>query len=247
MKEKKIKKLYNSLTNVKEDYIEEAQNANAKKQHPVWMKWGVLAACLLLGFIIGFAVPRIVKSISEKSQHEDAGIADTILNGDPNEYITAQGTKTTDDTEIAEQDQTAQTQGDENPDQDEAVSSETETVIASYGSDGSSACYKAPDNGTCNYSIPLRNAMEEYGDTVLYKVVLDVFSSNNLLEADSEAVKYEVERLTELNYTVDLEHYNDGSMDHDYLVLFITQAQLTEFAGNDSYGYMFWLYEERAK
>ncbi len=89
--------------------------------------------------------------------------------------------------------------------------------------------------------------MEEYGDMVLYKTVVDVFSDNNMFESNSEAVKNEIKRLAEIDYTVDFEHYNDGTMDHYYFVLYATQEQLTNFVRNDNYGYMFWLYDERAK
>ena len=78
------------------------------------------------------------------------------------------------------------------------------TVVSAYGGEGSSACYKSPNNGHCIYSIPLQKAMEEYGDMVLYKVVVDVFNDNNMFESNSEAVKNEIERLTEIGYTVDL-------------------------------------------
>lgn len=46
MKEKETRKLYNSMTNVKEDYIEEARKAKAKRKHPIWIRWGMAVACL---------------------------------------------------------------------------------------------------------------------------------------------------------------------------------------------------------
>ena len=48
MKEKEARKLYNSMTNVKEDYIEEAWKEKAKRKHPIWIKWGMAVACLFL-------------------------------------------------------------------------------------------------------------------------------------------------------------------------------------------------------
>lgn len=89
--------------------------------------------------------------------------------------------------------------------------------------------------------------MEEYGDMVLYKVVVDVFSNNNMLESDRKAVKNEIERFDEIDYTVGFKHYNDGTMNHYYFILYATQEQLINFSRNDNYGYMFWLYDERAK
>lgn len=46
MKDKR-EKLYDSLTNVREDFVEEAQAARSAKR-PVWVRWCALAACLCL-------------------------------------------------------------------------------------------------------------------------------------------------------------------------------------------------------
>ena len=46
MKEKR-EKLYDSLTNVREDFVEEAQGASSAKR-PAWVRWCALAACLCL-------------------------------------------------------------------------------------------------------------------------------------------------------------------------------------------------------
>lgn len=218
MKEKETNKLYHSITNVNEDYIEEAQNTKAVNKHLLWSKWGILAACLFLVVTAAFAVSNIFPSTPENSEHKVIGNE----KGNSNGYHVAQEGKTT------------------NP-------SEKPTVISSYGDVDSTACYKAPDNGSYFYSIPLRNAMEKYGDTVLYKITVDVFSNTNIVETNSEAVKNEIERLREIGYTVDFEQHNDETMTHDYFVLHATQEQLINFSPNDNYGYMFWLYDERAK
>lgn len=207
-------------------------------------------ACLFLGVIAAYSIPNIFVSTSENGDHMDAGMEDVSLDGNPNGYSTAQGEQPANDIEIAEQDQAAQKQETESlpevSDNRESELSEITTVVSDY-SYGGEACYKAPDNGHCIYSIPLQKAMEEYGDMVLYKTVVDVFSDNNMFESNSEAVKNEIKRLAEIDYTVDFEHYNDGTMDHYYFVLYATQEQLTNFVRNDNYGYMFWLYDERAK
>lgn len=235
MKEKETKKLYNSVTNVKEDYIEEARKEKAKKKHPIWIKWGIAAACLFFGVIAVFEIPDIFNSVPVNDDYMEVGIEEASPDGNPNGYGTGQREQEDGDMEIAEQDQAAQKQ-------------ETESLpeVSSYAYEGE-ACYVSPNNGHCIYSIPLQRAMEEYGDAVLYKVVVDVFSDNNMFESNSEAVKEEIERLAGINYAVDFEHCNDGTMDHYYFVLCGTEDQLINFAGNDNYGYVFWLYDERAK
>ena len=53
MKEKR-EKLYDSLTNVREDFVEEAQAAPSAKRH-AWVRWCALAACLCL-VVVGTVV-----------------------------------------------------------------------------------------------------------------------------------------------------------------------------------------------
>lgn len=53
MKEKR-EKLYDSLTNVREDFVEEAQAAPSAKRH-AWVRWCALAACLCL-LVVGTVV-----------------------------------------------------------------------------------------------------------------------------------------------------------------------------------------------
>lgn len=245
MKERETQKLYNSMTNVKEDYIEEAGKEKAKKKHPIWIKWGMAAACLFFCVIAVFEIPNILHSASVNDDYLDAGIEDASLDGNPNGYGTGQREQSASDMEIAEQDQEAQKQ-EAQKQATQKQEAESLPEVSAYAYEGE-ACYKSPNNGQCIYSIPLQRAMGEYGDTVLYKVVVDVFSGNNMFEPNSEAVKEEIERLAGINYTVDLEHCNDETRDHYYFVLYGTEDQLINFAGNDNYGYMFWLYDERAK
>lgn len=66
MKEKEISKLYNSITNVDNQFIEEAQTKTKKKNG--WLKWAAMAACLCFGACI-FAIPRLL----EKPDNSTAG------------------------------------------------------------------------------------------------------------------------------------------------------------------------------
>lgn len=207
----------------------------------------MLAACLLLGVIAIYAVPNLFTPAFQNSDYPDAGIENSSLDGEPSGYSPTHEKQPTDGIEIGEQDPAAQAQKIEDlpgvPDPDEGNLVEADTVISSYG--GMEACYKTPDKDSCIYSIPLQDAMKEYGDTVLYKVVVDVFSDDSILEGNDEAIRNEIERLSEIEYTVELEHRMNGSMDCYYLVLQATQEQLVNFVKKENYGYMFWLYEER--
>ncbi len=57
---KEIEKLYNSISNIDSQYIEDVRTKKAKKT-PVWRKWGAIAACLcaimVLGLFAQFSAP----------------------------------------------------------------------------------------------------------------------------------------------------------------------------------------------
>ena len=48
MKERETSKLYNSITNIKDEFIGEAQIVKVKRKNYSWVRWGTIAACLCL-------------------------------------------------------------------------------------------------------------------------------------------------------------------------------------------------------
>lgn len=48
MRKREVQKLYYGITNVKDEYIEEAQIVKKKRKRSLWLTWGVTAACLCL-------------------------------------------------------------------------------------------------------------------------------------------------------------------------------------------------------
>ena len=120
------------------------------------------------------------------------------------------------------------------------------TIISSFNVNGTpSASYATPENGKVYFSIPLREAMNEYGDTVLYRVVIDVFNNKEHLSSDSAQVQDECERLSNIGYVAAYETVFDGETYHYYFTLHATYDELTEFIANESYGYFMFLYDER--
>lgn len=122
------------------------------------------------------------------------------------------------------------------------------TMISSYAvGDTPSASYATPENGKRCFSTPLQQAMDAYGDRVLYRVVVDVFRDKELLPADSSPVREERARLSGSGYTVAYETFFDGESTHHYFTLHATYAELTGFAANERYGYFLFLYGERVE
>ena len=118
-------------------------------------------------------------------------------------------------------------------------------MISSYGSGTVSGSYAAPANGKSVFSVPLSGAMAEYGDSVMYRVVIDVFKNRERLAPDSGAVKAEQERLSAKGYTVAVENYYVGSKNHFYFTLHAEYDELKNFAAGEDYGYFIYLYDER--
>ncbi len=121
-------------------------------------------------------------------------------------------------------------------------------MISSYPEDAV-YCYAAPKNGEFFCSAPLVHAMEEYGDEVLYRVVVEIFRDGNMVreqvtERISGEEKLEWSRLEELGYMVAWEQYDDGQEQRRYFMLHATKEQLEEFAVNEEYGYMLRFFDE---
>lgn len=52
MKERETSKLYNSITNIKDQFIGEAQTVKIKRKSISWIRWGTIAACLCMAAVV---------------------------------------------------------------------------------------------------------------------------------------------------------------------------------------------------
>lgn len=95
MKEKETSKLYNSLTNVDNQFIEEAQTKAMKKNG--WLKWFSIAACLCL-VVAAFAGYGIKMNFLPPISTEHTDIGDNSIDGDPNDYVPGTDSQTSNDT-----------------------------------------------------------------------------------------------------------------------------------------------------
>ena len=120
-------------------------------------------------------------------------------------------------------------------------------MIESYKTEAE-ACYVTPKDGEVNYSVPLREAMEEYGDSTRYRVVVDLFRGESQLPADGAEVRAEIDRLAALGYTVAYERvYEQQELKNAYFTLHASYDELAHFQADDGCGYMLFLYAERVK
>ena len=98
-----------------------------------------------------------------------------------------------------------------------------------------SPSYATPKNSEYCFSMSLQGAMNEYGNEVLYRVVIDVFENNEPL-SDSSKMQAECDRLSNLGYDV-----SNGN----YFTMSATYDELVDFVANENYGYFMFLYDER--
>ena len=122
-------------------------------------------------------------------------------------------------------------------------------LISGYG-DAPEGCYVSPKNGEANYSEPLRAAMKEYGDEVVYRIFADLFADEKQLALDDpeEAAALLQELAGAQNITTAIEVYTDADgTEHVYPTMHATYEQLQNFAADDAHGWMLFLYDERVK
>ena len=119
-------------------------------------------------------------------------------------------------------------------------------VIDSFQADSiGGGMYATPNNGEKVYFTEVQNALQEHaGQDVTYFVAVDIFLNQAELGAESDEVKAELERLTELGYHVGYSeawtYQGEGEqVAYSYVSGYFTEKELEEFAANESYGYTF--------
>lgn len=217
---KNSQKLYNSITEIDDKYIEEALNYKAVKKLSIWYKIGTVAACLVIAGTAIFAFGNTAKPQND--------ISTGIL-----------GQTTLSDTQTASEKQNGT----------EPASQQSDLrrfkLISSFNGSSETACYKSPDDGECFLSIPLRGAIEKYkdefeGESVVYKTTLSIFSGGESLEINRDKVDSEIKRLNALGYKTEISKETDGSQ----IIVYATYKQLMQFEKKDGFGYFFFLYDE---
>lgn len=107
-------------------------------------------------------------------------------------------------------------------------------------------------NGGVWYSQALEAAMDHYGDTVNYRVLLELFCDGVQIASGGGQAVAEAERLKEMGYTVAMETTKEMQSDgevaevyvHYYFTIHGTYEQMRQFQPNEGLGYKFMLYDE---
>ena len=124
-------------------------------------------------------------------------------------------------------------------------------LLSGYGSPSSTTDMAVTHGGVC-YSPSLEKAMEVYGDTANYRVMIDLFSNGVQIPSGSALAVTEVQRLTDMGYIVAIETDIDSEVQNGlsvatvtyYFTLHATYEQLENFQPSSKLGYFIRLYDE---
>ncbi|MDO5138755.1 MAG: hypothetical protein Q4D71_09915 [Oscillospiraceae bacterium] len=113
--------------------------------------------------------------------------------------------------------------------------------VASYNYEG-----LATENGLVRHVGGLDGALEQYGDTVNYRVYVIISRDGVRIPDTREAMEAEARRLAELGYIVAVETFSweYGAQSESYFTLHASYDQIQEFPADNSLGYTMMLYGE---
>ena len=217
MKEERSKKLYDAITEVDDDLIEAAQAKAARRSQP-WVKWAALAACLVI--VLAAAITLWPGRGSQAPQLEP-GISQEP--SDPQKPGEISGPYMEPDGEDGPVDVTP--------------------VIEAFG-ESSYTGDMAVANGERVNSDALEGAMREYGDTVRYRVMIELFHDGVQIDSAGEIARREGDKLADTGYTFAMETYDDGYVQHHYFTIHATAEQIRNYPLDGGLGYSFLLFGE---
>ncbi len=130
------------------------------------------------------------------------------------------------------------------PDYDEGPDFETDDEMISRYDSSLNDEDLAVNNGYWELSNSLKAAIQEYDDSVKYRVVVEVFKDGTVFDSGSNEVLVLEEFFLKNDYAVVHENYEDSTMKASYFTIHATKEQLLQFPVNPSYGYYLSLYDE---
>ena len=211
---------------------------NAAKEQPrpsAWKKVLPLAACFVLLICACFAIPGLFQNPNTDPQ---------LVTPVPNLNGSSERTPEP----VMEPTSEPPVNGVSVPDngfgQNNHEVTDVKPMISSYGEMGEPVDL-AVKNGGVHYSEPLLAAMDAYGDSVNYRVLVELFHDGVQIPADSALAETETQRLGDLGYIVAIEKtYQDEVMTSCSFTLHATYEQLRVFSAGENAGFSLLLYGE---
>lgn len=228
-------------------YVEAADSKLYKKENN-FAKWGAMAACLCLALVSAF-IMKGAWTISDEAGTNIPALDTNDTIKDNGGYDEAEIV-----TEPALEPSTSNTaflpfipsDGPHNSD-----SLDVTPLISSWG-ENVVVCDMSVSDGSVYFSDALTSAMEHYGDTANYRVLVELFDDGVQISSGSQLAIKERERLSELGYIVAMETVTQTEDNGEYMTthvtyyftLHATREQLRNFAASEELGYSIMLYGE---
>ena len=215
-------------------FVEEAERQPVRK-NTVWVRWTAMAACFCL----------IISATWLWSKR--TGNPDDLLRQDEDDMInthTLMGWIETGEVEIV-------TEPYHMPANTDQEIQNGKPMISGFGEMGVNVDMSV-NNGGVWYSPTLEAAMDHYGDTANYRVLVELFSDGVQIASGGAQAVAEAARLSELGYIVAMETSRETVTDGKiatvyvtyYFTIHATYEQLLDFQQDDALGYKFVLYDE---
>lgn len=230
--------LFDSFSHLDESLLERSESVQPRV---AWRRWAGVAACaaLLIGALaLPFVARQHAATDSPSAQLGTAAGAEAAEHEWEASYTPSQG-------ETDDWDKPPAVGSPAMLSTDAAKELPVVPWVEAYPMDAE-ACYAAPKNGEVNLSVPLREAMKEYGDNARYRVVVDRFRNEQPLDPTGDEVEAEMDRLAAVGIVSAYERvYDHEELERAYFTIHATRYELEHFPPSDDYGYMLFLYAER--
>lgn len=204
--------------------IEEAEAVQPKRR-TLWLQWGAMAACLCL-CLVG------ARSLLSMEQAPPEAPKEAMASAAPTEAAAASENGVIKELPVPESDTKKEYTGRITP------------MIGSYSIGASARIDLAVANGAVLLSDSLQAALAEYEDSVLYRVVVEVFRDGTVLSNFSDEIAAETQRLSDAGYIVATESVVFGDEVYRYLTLHAEADQLRDFPAHPDHGYYIALYDD---
>ena len=221
MKEERSRRLYDGITLVDDDLVEEALADRPKRARP-WVRWAAAAACVCIVAVGALAL------------RSNGGTA--ITAPDPENTASKPVESNVQQEPVEASEPVMGPDGDSEP-------GAIVPMIEAFGQSTYSGDM-AVANGGCVFSDSLTAAMANYGDSVRYRVMIEFFRDGVQIDAGDALARRECDRLADAGYLVALETYNDGSLEHHCFTIHATAEQLRNYPLSGDLGCHFLLYGE---
>lgn len=238
-----------------------AADIKSTKRKNIWRKWGTVAASACLIVVSALAVygvsnpnnepepmpvpmPNINGTIQREEMPKDFP-EPTILRPGDEGYIEPQPTLLPEPT-IGPEGGVIQGPINYIPEPGEVI-----PMISGYGESTYQGDMSVADGGFC-FSAALQSALEYYGETANYRVLVELFSDGVQISSGGELAQKECQRLSNQGYMVAMETFTQTKSHGEYITtevsyyftLHATYAQLKNFRPSDKLGYSLCLYGE---